>query len=156
MKARRMVLAFAACAVGVFAFGTTAAQAASPGLGFGQASGHTNAAPAKKGPKPKEYTLCTEYFGGCGPMYVYKKAGTWETPTICWLYEGEECPGLGNFNGPYVKEAKGKITYEINGPFGEPDVGAFYVTKIKKSKPALYYGPWYIGESYYGEVLIET
>jgi hypothetical protein len=150
-----MVLALAACAVGVFAFGTTAAQAAGLGLGLGHVSGPASVAPAK-GPKPKEYTLCTEYFDSCGPMYVYKKTSTWETPTICWLYEGEECPGLGYINGPYVKEAKGKITYEINGPFGEPEAGAFYVTKIKKSKPALYIGPWYLYGSYYGEVIIET
>jgi hypothetical protein len=151
-----MVLALAACAAGVFAFATTAAQAATPGLAFRHVSGHTNAAPAGKGPKPKEYTLCTEYFGSCGPMYVYKKTSTWETPTICWVYEGEGCPGLGNFQGPYIKEAKGKVTYDINGAFGEPDAGVFEVTKIKKSHPAAYKGPWYLYGVYYGEVTIET
>jgi hypothetical protein len=154
MKARRMVLALAACAAGVFAFGTTAAQAA-PGFGFRHVSGHSNGALAKA-PKPKEYTLCTEYFDSCGPMFVYKKTRTWETPTICWVYEGEECPGLGNFQGPYVKEAKGKVTYEIDGPFGEPEAGFFDVTKIKRSHPAAYRGPWYLYGTYYGEVTIET
>lgn len=106
--------------------------------------------------KPKEYTLCTEHFEGCGPMYVTKKSRTWETPSICWVNEGEGCPGLGNFEGAFVKEAKGKITYEINGPFGETDVGTFEVTKVKKTHPVIYAGTWTLEGSDLGEVMIET
>ncbi len=154
MNARRSVLvALAACAVGICAFGSAAAQAATPG--FRQVGAHTNITSAKT-PKAKEYTLCTEYFEACGPMYVTKKSRTWETPSICWVNEGEGCPGLGNFEGAFVKEAKGKVTYEINGPFGETDIGSFAVTKIKKSHPAAYEGPWYIEGIYYGEVTIQT
>jgi hypothetical protein len=153
MKTRRMILALAACAAGVFAFGSTAAQAATPVLTFAHASGP--APLAKKAPKPKEYTLCTEYFGDCGPMYIYTKTRTWETTSICWAYEGEECPGLGYLHGPYVKEPKGKVTYFQYGPYGEPEAGAFEVTKIKKSHPAAYIGPWNAIGYYYGEVLVE-
>ncbi|HUB35838.1 MAG TPA: hypothetical protein VL972_03375 [Solirubrobacteraceae bacterium] len=89
-------------------------------------------------------------------MYVYSKSHTWETPTICWVYEGEGCPGLGNFQGPFVKEAKGKITYYGNGPFGEPEVAVFGVTKVKKSHPAIYIGTWYLYGEDYGTVIVET
>lgn len=88
-------------------------------------------------------------------MYIYTKTRTWETTTICWVYEGEECPGLGYLHGPYVKEPKGKVTYFFYGPEGEPEAGEFAVTKVKKSKPALYVGPWYTFGTYYGEVSVE-
>lgn len=151
-----MVLALAACAAGVFAFGTAGAQAAGLGLGLAHASGQASA-PQAKGPKPKEYTLCTEYFGDCGAMFVYKKTSTWETTSICWIDdEFPECPGLGYLGGSYVKEAKGKVTYYFNGPFGESDVGNFDVTKVKRSHPPLYEGLWTISGDSYGEVAIET
>jgi hypothetical protein len=52
-------------------------------------------------------------------MYVTKKSRTWEPPSICWINEDEGCPGLGNFEGAFVKEAKEKITYEINDGVSE-------------------------------------
>jgi hypothetical protein len=150
-----MSLALAACAAGVFAFGTTAAQAATPTLALGHAAG-TLAAPMKMTPKPKEYTLCTEHFGDCGSLYVYKKTRTWETTSICWVYEGEECPGLGWLHGSYVKEPKGKVIYDFYGPEGEEDAGYFEVTKVKKSHPAKYEGTWWTFGEDYGAATVET
>lgn len=155
MRTTRRILALAACAAGVFAFGTTVAQAATPTFGFGHAAGAASA-PMTKTPKAKEYTLCTEYFESCGPMYVYKKTHTWESGSICWVYEGEECPGLGYLHGPYVKGQKGKVVYDFYGPEGEPEAGYFEVTKVKKSHPAKYEGTWWTFGASYGAVSIET
>ncbi len=121
MKARRMLLALAACAAGVFAFGATAAQA-SPGLTLGHGRSHTNAArPDKKAPKPKIYELCLGLFEGtCFEMEVYTKTHTWNTPDIFWE-SGEEY--LAPFDGTIVKGVKGEVTYTINGPYGEPETG---------------------------------
>jgi hypothetical protein len=150
-----MSLVLAACAVGILAFGTTAAQGAMPMLASSHAAGSASAPQAKKAPKPKEYTLCTEYFGECGPMFIYTKTRTWETTSICWT-EGEECPALGWLHGSYVKEAKGKVTYDFYGPYGEEDAGYFEVTKVKKSHPAEYAGTWWTFGEDYGAVSIET
>jgi hypothetical protein len=52
------------------------------------------------------------------------------TQSICWVNEDGGCPGLGNFEGAFVKEAKGKITYEINDGVSE-------AVCISRSRPML-------------------
>ena len=155
MKPRRMALAFAACAAIICAFGSTVAQASVPTLKF--ATGSSGAQRNSKTPIPKEYTLCTEFFGGCGPMYVLNKAKTWETTTICWVNEEfPECPGLGFLHGPFVKGQKGVVNWYFYGPFGEPEVGLFATVKEKKVTPKTYTGSWLVGESNLGGVEIKT
>ncbi len=155
MKTKGMVLTFAACMASLFALGATA-QAAQPALTVGPASGgHAPAQAAAKAPKPKEYWMCLS--GGCNTLYVYTKSKRWEYVGECWLYEGEECPGLGWLKGTYLKEAKGKVTYIVEGPLGgEPEDGFIEVVKVKKSHPTAYTGSWYIFGSYQGEASVET
>ncbi len=153
MKTKSMTLTFAVCVAGLFAVGAASAQAAA--LTLRPATGHAAAPAAKKAPKPKEYTMCLN--GGCNTLYVYTKSKRWEYVGECWLYEGEECPGLGWIKGGYVKEAKGKVTYIIEGPFaGEPEDGRIEVTKVKKSSPAKYAGAWFIFGEDEGEATVEV
>ena len=59
--------------------------------------------------------------------------------------------------GIYVKEAKGKVTYIVEGPFeGEPEDGRIEVTKVKKSHPVKYTGSWYVFGTYQGEASVEV
>jgi len=152
MKPRRMGLALAVCAVGALTFGSVAAQAA--GLKAEHATGHRHAVPATKSPTAKVYTLCLS--GACGTMNVYAKSHTWNTELECWVYEGEECPGLGDFHGTYVKGGTGEISYVVEGPFAEePEDGLIEVTKVKKSIPAVYKGSWSVFGADEGEATIE-
>ena len=153
MKTKSMMLTFAVCAAGFLASGA-AAQAAQRALTARPARGQHIVA-AKKAPKPKEYVMCLS--GGCNTLYVWTKTARWEYVGECWLYEGEECPGVGWFKGTYVKEAKGKVTYIVEGPFeGEPEDARIEVTKVKKAKPAKYAGSWSVFGSNEGEATVEV
>ncbi len=153
MKARSMILALAACAACSIAFGTAAAEASTPQLGLAPAP-HGNAVRTAAKPKPKIYELCLEIFApSCYPMEVYKKAGTWNDPSICWVGE-EGC--VAPFDGTFIKGLKGEVTYLINGPYGEPDAGEMVVYKVKKTKPPIYFGGLYLFGGYDGTAEIIT
>lgn len=143
-----MILALAACAAGSFAFATTAAEASTIGLGLAPTQGKV----APSVVKPKIYELCLEVLGACSPLEVYKKTHTWNAPDICWT-DGE-C--IAPFDGTFVKGVKGEVSYYAYGPEGEEDAGEIIVVKVKKSKPARYFGSFYIFGGFDGTAEVIT